>query len=887
MKVLRRFARWPWRRHDASLAEEIEYHRAMIQADLEAQGTPPAEAAAASRRAMGNLTLAREEAREVWIVQCADRLWRDARHGLRGLRREPTFTATTVLTLALGIATTTAVFSVADAELWRPLPFPRPEELVAITSRGPNARGIVDPVSLSELQEWRSAPALTDLAATGWVATHVLRRETAASALVMDVTPNYFVVLSRTLVAGRTFAPAAGGPREAVLTDRAWRRIFDGDSAVVGRQILLDDDPVVITGIVPADDTLGPDPDMFLAIDDSGSAAAGAAQSPLYSATGRLRPGASADVARAQLQAVRTRRAEVSGDAVVHTVVVEDLTAYYRSSNWRPLWFFLAASLVVLLLSAVNVATLLLARASRRVREFALRGALGGGTGALARQLVVEGALLAAPSGALGLLLTAWIVGAATTVLPESFLQRGALIPVDLRAGTFALAVTAVTTLIFALAPIIFLARRIDLSSVLGQGVRAGRSIAEGRARLVLLTAQIALTMVLLAGAGIFVKSFAALAHAPLGFDPGNAVALRASLSGPRYASDAAMRAYADQLLDGVRAVPGVRTAAIASSSPLGSGPLVYFVVRDAPRPSAGSEPRAILRAVGVGYFGTLGIRVSRGRGFTADDVAAAPRVAIVNESLVRQVFGGDDPIGRTLDFVSRASASWASRAQTAVIVGVASNVKEVGLNEVDFGDIYLPFAQVPSPWIELVVRAGVPPATLGDALRERAAHVDPAIPVTSVATFDARVARALQGDRFNLLLIGAFAGLAVLLASIGIYGAVAYSVQARTRELGVRLALGARPGRLVGAALWQAGRLGVVGGAIGLAATLLLAVPLGNALYLVPGQHEGLLYHVSTTDPVMLAAAFALVIVVAILAGAVPARRVARVNPVVALRAE
>jgi putative ABC transport system permease protein len=887
MKLLRRLTHWPWRRHDAALAEEIEHHRAMIQADLEAQGTPPAEAAAASRRAMGNLTLAREEARETWILLWADRLWRDGRHALRGLRREPTFTATTVLTLALGIATTTAVFSVVDAELWRPLPFPRPDELVEVYSQGPNAHGIVEPLSVDDLQEWRTnAPAFTDLAATGRTATHVLRLDTAASALVTEVTPNFLAVLGRAPIAGRTLA-AAGGPREAVLTDRAWRRLFNGDPAVVGQSVLVDDDAVVIAGVVTADDSLGPDPDLFVAIDDRGRAAGDATLSPLYGGIGRLRPGATAEVARAQLQAMRSRRAQASGDAVVHTIVVEDLKEYYRSSSWRPLYFFLGASLVVLLLSAVNVATLLLARASRRTREFAVRGALGGGLRALARQLLVEGALLGAPAGGLGLLLAMWIVTAATTVLPEAFLQRGARIPVDLRAGAFALAVTGVTTGIFALAPIIFFARRIDLSSALGQGVRAGRSAAEGRARLGLLTAQIALTMVLLAGAGIFVKSFVALTHVPLGFDPDNAVALRAWLSGPRYASDAAMQAYADQLLDGARAVPGVRTAAIASSSPLGSGPLVHFVVRDAPRPSAGSEPRAILRAVGPGYFRTLGIRVSRGREFAAEDVAAAPRVAIVNEALVGQVFGGEDPLGRTLDFVAGSSARWAERARSAVVVGVASNVKEVGLNEVDFGDLYLPFAQLPSPWIELVVRAGVPPSSLGDALRQRAAHVDPAIPVTSVTTFEARVTRALQGDRFNLLLIGAFAGLAVLLAAIGIYGAVAYNVQARTREFGVRLALGARPARLVGAALWQAGRLGLVGGALGLAVILALAVPLGNALYLVPGAHEGLLYHVSTTDPVMLAAAIALVIVVAVLAGALPARRVARVDPVAALRAE
>ncbi|HUL74773.1 MAG TPA: ADOP family duplicated permease [Vicinamibacterales bacterium] len=884
MKLLRRLARWPWlRRHDAALAEEMEHHRALVQADLEARGVPPGEAAAASRRAMGNVTLAREDARAVWIAAWADALWRDARHGLRGLRREPTFTLTTVLTLALGITTTTTVFSVVDAELWRPLPYPQPEQLVQVYSRGRESRGVVEAIAVADLHAWRSeAPAFSDLAATGWSGRRVLRRDTAESVLVTEVTSNYFTLLGRTPIAGRTFAP--GARHEAVLTEPTWRRLFNGDSSVVGRSIVVDDESLSIAGIVAADDSLGPEPDVFVVFDESGSVEGDSTRSPLYGGIGRLRPGATADAARAQLQAIRTRRAQAESDAGVHTIDVEDLRESNRSSNWRPLYFFLGASLVVLVLSAINAATLLLARAASRTREFALRGALGGGPRALAGQLLVEGALLAAPAGALGLLLTAWVVAALATALPESLLQHGSPIPVDARVAGFALAVTGATTAIFALAPMLF-ARRLDLSSALSQSARTTRSAGEGRARHVLLVGQIALTVTLLAAAGIFVKSFIALTHVPLGFDPANALVVRASLSGPRYATDPALVAYASSALEAAHTVPGVREAAIASSTPLGSGPLVRLVAHDAPRPAPGGEARAIVRTTSPGYFSTLAIRLVRGRDFASADSAVAPRVAIVNETLARQVFGGDDPVGRVLDFTPGGSPRWAARVGHAVVVGVAANIKEVGLNEIDFGDIYLPYAQAPEPFVELVVRAAVPASTIADALRQRMAHVDPAIPVTGVRTFDERVAHALEGDRFNFRLVGTFAALAILLAAIGVYGAVAYSVQTRTREFGVRLALGARPGRLVGAAIGRAASLGAIGGVLGVASALVIAILIGSALYVVPGEHEGMLFGVTTTDPTILASAFAGIVVIAIAAGTIPARRVARVDPVLALR--
>jgi putative ABC transport system permease protein len=836
----------------------------------------------------GNTLRLRAESRDVWHWNWLDDLSRDVRYAVRGLRREPLFALTAVVTLALGIATTTTVFSVADAELWRPLPFPDPQQLTAVFSRGPGARAMTDGLSGADLLAWREgAPAFSHLAAAGNTSRQVLRLDTAESVLVSEVTPNYLSTLGRPLVAGAVDAMAmSGGRHAAILTDRAWKRLFKESADAVGRSVTLDSAVVVIAGVVRADDSLGTDPDIFLQIDEGAPGFLDRNATRFYGVIGRLAPGMSAATALAQLQAVESRLTSTLSPARAgHMVNFRDLSDYFTGNNWRPLYFFLGASVVVLLLSGVNVATLLLTRAFRRAPEFALRGALGSSRSALARQLLAEGGMLALCGALIGIALTVWSVRFFSLQLPDEFLRRGRDIPVDLRVCVFVLVVAALLSVVFALAPMIPF-RRVDLARSLAPGVRVGSSAAEGRMRRLLLTTQIALTMVLLTAAGLFVKSFVALTQVPLGFEPTNALVVRTTLSGARYADAAAIHSYGEALLEGARVVPGVRLAALASSSPLGSGPVVPFALPGQAPQLAADAARAIIRTVSPGYFETLGIQMRRGREFSGQDVGGAPRVVIVNEYLARGLFGDDNPIGRSIDLLPGARTPWTRQPGAVTIVGVAANVKEIGLNEIEFNDIYVPFAQVPAPWIELIVRASSA-ATTAAAVRDHVARVDPGIPVTRLATFEERVAGALQGDRFNLLLIAAFAGVAVLLAAVGVYGGVGYNVQARRHEFGVRLALGAYPWRLVVAALWHELRTVLAGGAIGLGAAIALAAAIGDALYLVPGSHNGLLYGVTTTDPAMLAAAFAAVLVVAALAAAIPSHRVSRVDPVSALRNE
>jgi putative ABC transport system permease protein len=888
-RTFRRAAFWLHaRRHHSDLAAEIEHHRARLQAALEADGVPPAEAASRSRRAMGNMTLAREDARDVWIAAVVERVWRDVKYGARGLRREPLFAVSACLTLAAGMTIATTAFSVVDAELWKPLPFPAPDRLVAVSPRAPGARGATEQVAGADWLDWRAqSQAFADLAAHEGVTRRVLHRESADSVRVARVTSNYFSVLGGPMLFGRGLDDGGNdGARAAVLSQRIWQRLFDGDPAVLGRRVTIDDQQVLIVGIRPGAQSFKSDADIFIAFDPDSADFRDRNRRNLY-VIGRLRPGITAAAAQSEMDAVAARIArEYPEGRTGRTMIVSDLKSWTSGHNWRPLYFLLAAAGLVMLLTCVNVAGLVLARALRRGREFALRGALGGGAAALVRQLLVEGALLAVPGGALGLLLTMWAVRILSPLLPPDFLVRSE-IPVDARVCLAAFALAALTAIVFGLVPALF-ARRADLVTTLGQGGRtAGRSRGQARARHLLLGAQIAVTVVLVVTAGLFVRSFTALTQVPIGFDPRDAAALRVSLTGPRYASDAQVRGYAAGLLERTRAVPGVRDAAIGSTTPLNSGPLVYFVVPGRPAPAPGDEARAILRTTTPDYFRALGIPVTAGRTFSDGDGDGAPRVAIVNHTLASRLFPGENPIGRVIELVPGARAAWTRHPGRLTIVGVAANVKEIGFNEVPFNDIYVPFAQMAAPAFELVARTAVPAGTVIPALRAAAASLDPRLPVTSISTLEQRVDEALREDRFNLLMVSTFAAAALLLASIGIFGALAYAVQERRREFGVRIALGAQRAAIVRAAVAQSVRVAGIGGLAGLAATLVLARVVGNALYLVPGEHNGLLYGVTTTDPVALTAAFLALTAAAALAAVVPARQATRVDPLEALRAE
>jgi putative ABC transport system permease protein len=878
MHWLRKLTAW-LRGQDVELVEELETHRALVEDELRNAGLSHREAAAESRRRMGNMTLAREDAREVWVIRWIDRLGQHLRYGIRGLRREPGFAFAALVTLALGTAATTTVFSVVDAELWRPLPYPAPERLLAVGSRDPKTNA-ADGITIGELQEWRQrATALESLTAVGRLSHRIAQLDSAASLRTTEVTSSYFTTLGRRAIVGRVFSaedpPAIDG---VVLTERAWSRVFDSDPAIIGKTFALDDQPVTIVGVVANDDSMGLDGDLYLAINERSAAST---PGPFYTMIGRLAPGASATVVIEQLQAAIDDQARTNPARLHHRAVAEGLSDYYQTTNAGPLYFFLGASALVLLLTIANVASLVVARAVRRTPEFAVRNAIGGGTRTLAAQLAAESALIAVPGCLAGLVLTNAALSGLGQFVPNDFLYRGTRIAVDLRVLGFTIFMAAATTACLALVSL-GIVRRIGERAALGASHRTTGSPAAARMRHILLTGQLALTLTLLAGAGVFVKSFVALTQVPLGFEPANAWSIQMTLAGPRFANGDALRAYADTVVERVKGVPGIQHAAVATTSPLRSGWLA--TVTPSPAGTDQSAPlRTIFRSVGPEYFRAVGTTVIRGRGITADDRQGTPIVAVVNEEFVRRMFGTDDAIGRTVEFVGNRAPAIGSGIAT--IVGVVTDIKQISLNEVAMPDLYLPFAQRPAGSLEFLVRGHGSDPAMSSALR--AAVADPFVPVTFMGTLQDRVDRALQRERFHLIVVALFAALAVLTASIGVYGAMAYAVTARWREFGVRLALGASPRTLVGGTLSQAARLGLISGGVGLAFALLLARWIGDALYLVPGKHNGLLYNTTTTDPVALTGALVAILLLSLAAAAIPARRASRIDPVQALRAD
>jgi putative ABC transport system permease protein len=865
------------------LAAELEAHRAAVQARLESDGVPGDEAGVRSRRAMGNMTLAREDARDVWIGPALQRMWRDAMYGLRGLRRESTFALTALLALTIGITSTTTAFSVVDAELWKPLPFPDADRLVAVRAR---KSGKYEDLNGRDLQEWRARSRTARYVAATPSSRRVLQADRSESVTVRGITDDFLDVFGVPPSIGRGLT--SGERDAALLTETGWAKLFNRDPRVLGRAILLDARPFTVVGI-----TAGTrfefiaEPDFFIALDPARDLGTLDKPSRLQDVYARMHDGIRIGEAQAELRALESTEA-TPDPAGARVLTLVDLQEDSTGFNWRELYFFFGAAGVLLLLSGLNVAGLLLSRALRRQREFAIRGALGGDVPALVRQLVAEGAVLAVPASAAGLLAATWLLRVLTVHVPPGHLERGGHIELDWRAAGFVLGVCGVTTILLALTPMLF-ARRIDLNVTLGQGDRsAGPSRRDRRIRNTLLTAQVTVTVVLLSAAALFTASFRRVISAPLGFEPDGRLAVRLALSGSRYSSDSAIVAFADRLVEDA-AGHGLGAVAIGSSSPLDNrgGPAMNLALPGRTRPERGKEPSAVVRAIGPSFFRTLGIRLSAGRDFNASDVSGAPRVAIVNELLVRRLFPGEQAVGRELEITPRFRTGWTNRPGTVVIVGVVGDVRNFGINEVEFNNIYLPFAQAPSPGFEVIARSQAPAADVIASMRSVIARVDPSLPIANAATLNDRVEEAIRGDRFNMTIVLLFAAAATLLAAVGIYGGMACSIQERTREFGIRTALGARPMAVLRTAIVGAMRIAMAGAISGLLVAFAVARLLGNALYLVPGEHGGLLYGVRSTNPLILGSAALLVIGVALAAGFIPARHAARIDPLIALRSE
>ncbi len=803
-----------------------------------------------------------------------DTFGQDLRIALRSLRKSWSFTVVALLCLALGTGATTAIFTVVNAVLLRPLPYPEPEQLVRIYETQINDERWSGSASPANYLDWRrDATAFEQLVAYDRGSANLSGNGAPERLTAVRATANLFAALRVAPALGRTFLAGEdepGAPHVVVLSDAVWRTRFGADRGLVGRAITLDGESYTVIGIMPpafAFPAARPtDVWLPLAFTPEEAAVRG---NHFLQVVGRLKPGVTLTAARAQLRQIAARLArQYPDDQATRTVKLLSLHDDLFGSLRPRLLVLLGASALVLLVACVNVANLLLARAATRRREVAVRAALGAGRARLVRQFLTESVVLALAGTAAGLALARGGVHALVTLAARSVPSAR---PVNFDAGVFAfaVAVAVLTGIAFGLVPALQGAR-VSPRDGLAEGGRAGSAgRAQQRLRGGLVAAELALALVLVIGAGLLVKAFVRLAATPSGLRTDHVLTLHVSLPERQYDGHMADRFYRP-VLDRVTALPGVTAAGWISVLPIqdywynGS-----FAIEGRPPAPRGQEPVAEHREVSPGYFTALGIPIRAGRNFSEQDAAGAPLAVIVNEALVRKYFPHEDPIGQRLVIDTL----------KLTIVGVAGDVRGAGLDQAPMPEFYVSYLQLPEflpSAMSLVVRATVPPESLTPAVRGAIQSIDPTQPIYDVETMDQVVSASLADRRLYLWLLGAFAGIALVLAAAGIYGVTSYLVAQRTREMGIRLALGAEARSLVALVVRQGAQVAALGTLAGLAGAYALTRLLSS-----------LLYGVSATDPAVFAGVAALLAGVALVACYVPARRVTRVDPTIALREE
>jgi putative ABC transport system permease protein len=804
-------------------------------------------------------------------------LLKDIRYAARVLGKSPGFTLVAVLVTALGIGANTAIFSVVNAVLLRPLPFEHSERLVQAmrvnAKKGTTTTSHSFPNFADERAQTHAFEALAaytdmDAALTG---TGAPERVSGVSA-----SADLFRVLGVGARLGRLFAPddeQPGGAPVVVITTGMWQRRFGADTEALGRQITLDGKARTIVGVLPASfqfPFVNGTPEYFVPLDPQGDMEKQRGANYL-DVLGRLKEGATREQAEAEMRSVAARleqdyQEDDAGRTESLVSAQEQLVGNLRTR----LLLLLGVVGLVLLVACANVANLQLARASGRGREVAIRTALGAGRWRVVRQLLTENLVLSLAGGALGLLLAAWGVALISSFVPADiprFKEAG----LDPNVLAFTLAASVLTGVVFGLAPALQ-ASRIDLGESLkegGRGSTAGR--ARNRVRSALIVLEVAVSLVVLVCAGLLVKSFVNLRNTNPGFDPRRVMTASVSLPEIKYSKDEQLRQFYHEAVGRAAQLPGVDGAAAIMPLPLSNNGInVTFTVEGQPDPGPGARPISAARVITPDYLRVMGIPVLRGRAFDERDTADSPKVLLINESLARQLFPGEDPLGRKLDVGINSIHG--------EIVGVVGDVRSRGLEKEAGLEFYLPYEQTPFNSMQLVLRAkeGQDPSSLAAPLRSVVREIDRDVPLYEVHPMEQLVADSVARQRFLMTLLASFAGLALVLAAAGIFSVMSFLVTQRTHEIGVRVALGAQ-GRDI---LRMVVRYGMGLALAGVGAGLFVAFALTRLM-------SGLLYGVSATDPLTFAAVALLLAAVALLACLVPARRATKVDPMVALRYE
>src|SRR5499427_116158 len=868
------------RRMDEELQEELQFHIQMQARKNRGVEVDPTEAMRLARLQFGSCVCATEECREQRGISSIEIFAKDVRFAFRMLRKSPGFTAVALLTLALGIGANTSIFSVVSAVMLRPLPYANPGQLIFVPEAKPEAGisglGMSYPTFVELRDGNRVFSAIAGLGGHALVLTGYGEPSEVSTVVV---TSEFFTVLAAQPLLGRVFISEDGQRGAApvvVLSEILWRNRFGADPGIVGRSITLDMRPYNVIGIMPASfhtPFLNQTNQVWIPLP----------QDPLFSlwmtrppqehwmaVIARVRPDISSAQVQTELETIGTRLASEFPAEKGWAIRTEPLQQTITGDVKLPLLLLLGAVGLVLLIACANVANLLLSRATSRSKEISIRIALGAGKGRIARQLLTECAILGLLGGWIGTLVAYWGVATLVPLLPSG-LPEFHSIRLDGWVLGFAFVLSLATTLIFGLAPVLSTAGS-DPQNELGEGARAGESAGPRRARAALAVAEIALAMVLLTAAGLLLRSFAQLTSVNPGFQPSHVVKAMVSLPYFQYSTPKQWVAFSEELMTRLQAQPGMQDSAIAGPLPIVDCCVTLdFKIVGHPQPQAGTSDAANYVPASPQYFAVMGIPLRRGRLFNEYDSPSSAPVALISETLAKRYFANEDPLGRQLTFGFPVNGVVSRE-----IVGIVGDIRDVSLGEEPGPMLYVPFAQAPLYGGEVVVKSPLTTSAVVGAIRAATHGIDKNLPITDIAALPDVLNASVAQPRFRTLLLALFGAIALVLAAVGIFGVISYSVSRRTHELGIRMALGAQPRSVMSMVLRETLALALLGIAVGVPC----AVAAGRLI-------RRLLFNVTLYDPTTLVLVPVLLVAVAALASYIPARRAMRVDPLVALRHE
>jgi putative ABC transport system permease protein len=860
---------------------ELRFHLEREIEENVRRGMTPEEARYGAMRSFGGVEQVKEECRDTRGTRFVEALGQDVRFGARTLRKNPGFTALAVLTLALGIGANTAIFSVVNGVLLRPLPYENGDRLVVLQQQAPLAGAENMNFSPKDFDDFREQTRTLDgMAEYHSMSFILLGREEPEQVQTGVVSANFFDLLGVKPILGRTFLPdedKTGAEPVLVLSNRYWQQSHGSDPDIVGKTFVMNDRVHAVVGVLPPVPSYPGDDDVYMPTCAcpfrSSERTIENRRARMVRALGLLKPDETADHCRADMATIAGRLKETYPDAYPAsagytagaTALGEALTERARPT----LLILLGTAGLVLLIACANVANLFLARMVRRERELAVRAALGAGRTRLLRQLLTESTLLALAGGALGLLI-AYVGLDLLSAFAARFTPRTNDIAIDGSVLLFTLVVSIATGLAFGSMPALPSGENL-VTALKEGGSSASTASKRQRVRSVLIVAQVAISFVLLIGAGLMIRSLIRLQQVDPGFNPENVLTMSVALNWSKYTSAEQRRAFFESLLERVDAHPGVLSAALtgaavplAQSRPFNNG----FQIKGRPVEDGTLPPQADTRIVSPKYFQSVGIPLVKGRTFTEGDRQDAPEVAVINQSLARRYWGNDDPVGARVTFDR--GESWVA------IVGVVGDAKQRGLDREPTDELYAPFAQNPLLGASLLVRTASDPMSMAHQMRDAVYEVDPQQPVTDVQTLEQVRAESLASPRLTAALLGLFAALALIITATGISGVMALWVSQRTHEIGIRMALGATQGKVLRMVLGQGMTLVLAGLAAGAAG----ALALNHVL-------SGMLFGVAPTDPLTYVAVALVLVTAAAMACFAPARRATAIDPMVALRTD